>query len=424
MRRRLVLAIAGVAAAAIMLLAVPLALVLQRSYRDEDLLRLQRDTVAASRAIDISGQRRDPIEVPSMDAVVGVYDRSGRRLAGAGPAAAPEVARQVVRAGQPADSTGGDLLVVAVPVLDGERVGGVLRAARRDSDAPRETRNAWLVLGGIGAAIIATAAAAALVLGRRLATPLERLTVAARRLGHGDFSVRAGRAGVTEVDAVAAALDATAQRLGDLVERERTFTTAASHQLRTPLAALRLELEALELRDRGAPELAAALAQVDRLETTIDTLLSVARDTRHGDERVDLSELVGAAASRWRGVLAADARPLRTPSGPRPAVARASEQVVDEIVDILVDNAHRHGAGAVTVGVRRVDAWLVLDVADEGSGFAGDGQAGTNGGDGEHGIGLNLARSLAHAEGGRLLVPSTGARPVVTLMLPAADRGE
>ena len=330
-----------------------------------------------------------------MDAVVGVYDRSGRRLSGAGPAAAPEVARQVVRAGQPADSTEGDLLVVAVPVLDGERVGGVLRAARRDSDAPRETRNAWLVLGGIGAAIIATAAAAALVLGRRLATPLERLTVAARRLGHGDFSVRAGRAGVTEVDAVAAALDATAQRLGDLVERERTFTTAASHQLRTPLAALRLELEALELRDRGAPELAAALAQVDRLETTIDTLLSVARDTRHGDERVDLSELVGAAATRWRGVLAADARPLRTPSGPRPAVARASEQVVDEIVDILVDNAHRHGAGAVTVGVRRVDAWLVLDVADEGSGFASERPAGTNGSDGEHGIGLGKIDFLA-----------------------------
>ena len=100
MRRRLVVAIAGVAAAAIVLLAVPLAIVLQRSYRDEDLLRLQRDTIAASRGIDISGQRRDPIEVPSMDAVVGVYDRAGWRLAGAGPASAPAVVRHVLRTGR------------------------------------------------------------------------------------------------------------------------------------------------------------------------------------------------------------------------------------------------------------------------------------------------------------------------------------
>src|SRR5207244_13327701 len=142
-----------------------------------------------------------------------------------------------------------------------------------------------------------------------LARPLERLTVAARRLGQGDFSVRAGRADVPEVDAVAAALNSTAQRLGELVERERTFTTAASHQLRTPLAALRLELQALALRDPGAPELATALAQVDRLETTIETLLSVAHDTRRGDERVELRAVLGAAAPRWRGRLAAAARP-------------------------------------------------------------------------------------------------------------------
>src|SRR4051812_20561579 len=115
-----------------------------------------------------------------------------------------------------------------------------------------------------------------LVLGRRLAVPLERLARAARRLGQGDFASRAPRGGVAEADEIAAALDDTARRLGDLVARERAFSAGASHQLRTPLAALRIELEALELRSEAPPELARALAQVERLQTTIDTLLAVA----------------------------------------------------------------------------------------------------------------------------------------------------
>ncbi|MCW3006905.1 MAG: sensor histidine kinase, partial [Solirubrobacterales bacterium] len=89
MRRRLVAAIVGVAAAAVVLFTVPLALVLQRSYRDEDLMRLQRDTVGATRAIDLSTQAGDPVELPRLTATaVAAYDRSGRRVGGRGPARA------------------------------------------------------------------------------------------------------------------------------------------------------------------------------------------------------------------------------------------------------------------------------------------------------------------------------------------------
>ena len=82
MRRRLVIAIAAVAAAAVVLFAVPLALVLSNGYRDEDLLRLQRDTIAATRGIDVSGQQADPIELPRSADVLAVYDAKGRRVAG------------------------------------------------------------------------------------------------------------------------------------------------------------------------------------------------------------------------------------------------------------------------------------------------------------------------------------------------------
>ena len=80
MRRRLVLAIAGVAAVAVLLLAVPLGVVLSRHYRDEDLLRLQRDAVAATREIDVPGRRGDRIELP----------RSERHARGVRPRRAPD----------------------------------------------------------------------------------------------------------------------------------------------------------------------------------------------------------------------------------------------------------------------------------------------------------------------------------------------
>src|SRR4051794_28251575 len=236
MRRRLVVAIAGVAAIAVLALAVPLAVVLQRTDRDEDLLRLQRDAVAATRGIDLSSRPGDPVELPRAGAALSVYDRAGRLRAGRGPEAAPPIVRRVLRSAQPADAAAGGELVVAVPLLRGERLAGAVVAQRDDSNAARDTRTAWLILAAIAAAIIAAAVLAAVLLARRLARPLERLTIAARRLGHGDFTVRAGRADVPEVDAVGVALDATAERLDDLITRERAFSTNASHQLRTPLA--------------------------------------------------------------------------------------------------------------------------------------------------------------------------------------------
>lgn len=422
MRRRLVIAIAAVAGAAVILFAVPLAVVLRHSYRDEDLLRLQRDTIAATRAIDVSTSG-DPIELPRSADVLAVYDRGGRRVAGRGPVVAPPVVASVLRTGRPADDAHGGQLEVAVPLLDAERVTGAVRAVRSDAGAVHDTRGAWLVLAAIAAGLIAAAGVAALVLGRRLTAPLERLGGAALILGQGDFSVRAPRAGVAEVDAVGAALDATAARLGDVIARERAFTTNASHQLRTPLAALRLELEALQLREPDHPELSDALVQVDRLQATIETLLSVAREGRRPGEVADLAVLVDDAESRWRDVLAAEARPLRSRGTGRAATARASRRVVDEILDVLLDNAHVHGRGAVTLTVRDVDGWLALDVADEGAGFPGDPElAMTRRGRGDgHGIGLALARELAHAEGGRIVVTSAGPRPVLTLLLARPD---
>jgi signal transduction histidine kinase len=420
-RRRLVLAIAGVAALAVVLFAVPLALVLQRTYRDEELLRLQRDTVAATREIDVGTGRGDPVELPPEPRALAVYNDRGRRIAGrGGPSSADDLVRQALRTEAPTDRVRGGRLVVAVPLVVGERVTGAVRAERDDSEATRSARGQLLLLVGAAAGVVALAVVAAIVLGRRLARPLERLADAARRLGEGDFAVRAPRARVRELDDVALALDAAAGRLDDLVNRERAFSTDASHQLRTPLAALRIELEAMELRGAESPELAAALAQVDRLQDTVDTLLAVARDTPRSGTLTALRGLLDDAESRWRGPLAAEGRPLQVRLDDPGLSAQVSASVLREIVDVLLDNALRHGAGAVRVRARSAGGSVAFDVADEGTGAALDSEelfARRHISDGGHGIGLALARSLAQAEGGRLVL-SRPAPPVFTLFLP------
>jgi signal transduction histidine kinase len=415
-RRRLVLAIAGVAAAAVVLFAVPLGVVLQRTYRDDELLRLQRDTIATTRAVDLSRERGDRIELPRSGDALAVYDLRGRRIAGRGPATADAVVRAALRRGSPADLTASGRLLVAVPLLAGERVAGAVRAERSDSAVAADTRQAWLVLAAGAAALIALAVLAASILARRLVAPLDRLAAAAGRLGEGDFTSRAPSAGIAELDAVAAALDSTAARLDNLLARERAFSADASHQLRTPLSALRIELEARELR---GDDVSAPLEQVDRLQQTIETLLAVARDTLGSGATTDLAALAGELEQRWRGPLARAGRPLHVAISTPERIASASPRVIGEAVNVLVENALRHGGGPVTITVREAGDALAVDVADAGRGFEGDPEAAfvRRSGNG-HGIGLALARSLVQAEGGRLLVTRAAPEPVLTLLLP------
>jgi signal transduction histidine kinase len=422
MRRRLAFTIAAVAAAAIVLFALPLAVVLHRSYLDEELLRLQRDTVAVTREIDVGAPRSDPVELPASRDPLTVYDLAGRRVAGSGPARADDLVREALRRGRPVTSEHNGELAAASPLLSNERVGGAVLATRNDDRVDRDTRRAWLLLGALAIALIALAALAAVLFGRRLSAPMERLADAAARLGSGDFSVRAPRSGVDEIDAVGTALDSAAKRLEDMVGRERTFSADASHQLRTPLAALRIELEAMALRDDQDVGLQAAIAQVDRLQSTIDTLLAVARDPSQGDDVTDLIALVDDALERWRGPLAVSGRALRSRPADGSTEVRARPGVVREILDVLLDNATRHGAGEVMITLRSLDGLVAVEVQDAGPGFGTTPQdvflRRAEGGAG-HGIGLALAQTLAHAEGGRLSITDPGPRPVLSLFLRA-----
>lgn len=415
MRRRLALAIVGVTAGALLLFGLPLAFAVTRIYRDEELVRVLRLATAATQTIGPRVDLTDPPELPAgAGTSIGLYDAGGRLAAGRGPSTGDAVVRQALR-GRVGQTTGDGRLVVAVPVARSEHVVGVLRADRSNAVVHHRVRSAWALMAAIAAAVLALATAIAVLLARRIARPVDALTGAVRRLGDGDFGTRAPHSGVPELDAAADALDSTAGRLGDLVDRERAFSANASHQLRTPLTALRLDLE--------VGDTTRALQQVDRLQETIATLLDAARDGGGPRAAVALEPLLRDLEVTWSGPLAAAGRPLRVvcPDGV-PAVT-AAEGAVRQILLVLTENAFVHGAGPVQISVRATSTAVAVDVSDRGPGVTGDVDAifqrGTSSASGT-GIGLSLARSLATADGGRLVLQHAGPDPTFTLLLPMA----
>jgi len=176
---------------------------------------------------------------------------------------------------------------------------------------------------------------------------------------------------VAEIDDIARALTVTAQRLGTALERERSFSADASHQLRTPVAALRLVLETELAAPRLSPQLALldALGNVERLESTIEQLLALARDIEHAERTpLDVHRLGVDLQKRWFDPLAASRRRLEITIADDLPRVRASPAAVLHALDVLVDNAYRHGLGDVAVHARATTGGLAIDVSDEGPG--------------------------------------------------------
>jgi signal transduction histidine kinase len=417
-RRRIVVLSVLAAVLATSLFGVPLAAGVARFYLDAERTQLERvaDTAAITIAAGVGRGTPPALTPPDSDVDLGLYDVGGRRLSGEGP---PTADLPVTRArdGVSVSQDVAGQLVVAVPVTDGGRVDAVVRTASDYSAVTRQIAWTWAAMLGLGVLAIAATWLIARRQARRLAGPLETLSRTAQQLGAGDFSVRTELTGIPEIDSAGGSLNSTAARLGDLVSRERAFAAAASHQLRTPLTGLRLGLETA--MDAPSADLraaaAAAIAAADRLERTIDDVLSLTREPGREGAPLDVATLVREVEQTWRPVLAGQGRALRVDLQPDSPATGAAVAAVRQVLAVLLDNAARHGAGSVTLTVRDADGALAFDVADEGPGMEGpvpapDGREG-------HGIGLALARRLAEAEGGRLWL-ARPAPPVFTVLLP------
>ena len=424
MRRRIVWSIVGVSIVALLVLGVPLGIAVGRLNRNEAVLRLEREASEERRTINVAELIRGEPEALRSDGAIrfALYSRTGVKISGSGPSRADLPVRGALR-DEVHDAREGSHIVVAVPIDGNEQIVGALRASQPGSVVSNRTHKAWLLMFLSALAALAISGALAWWQARRLTRPVDALVESAERLGAGDFSARSTHSGVEELDELGTAMDATAQRLGELLSRERAFSADASHQLRTPIAGIRVTVENALMTPQSDARTALRnlLDPIDRLETTDDDLLDLARDT-HGDRAtLDIAKLLDDLENEWHGRLAASGRALRIETEPDLTGPLVSASAVRQILDVMLANADHHGAGTVTVRTRRAPGAMVIDVVDEGFGVddtrtpferrSGDGR----------GIGLALARALAEAEGGRLVLERPGPGPVFSLFVPDDD---
>jgi signal transduction histidine kinase len=260
-----------------------------------------------------------------------------------------------------------------------------------------------LALGGIVAA-----AGLAAVQAHQLARPLERLAARAGRIGDGDFSMtQLPRTHIPEIDRIGTSLDASSQRVDTMLANERHFTADATHQLRTGITGIAMRFEILSMRPEHdvVTEAKAGLNQTDQLNRTIDELLTAAR-VRSTQERTpfDLAALVGDHAVEWQPRFNAIKRHLSVITANPAPVVLGTKGLAGQVIDILIDNAVRHGAGAVTL---MIDGPSVI-VIDQGEGMPAEKVKSVFDGPvdpaAKHGRGLALARRLAQVDGASLEV--------------------
>lgn len=420
MKRRITAAIVGVTAFVLIALGIPLAVVVQREIVSSEVVELQAHVASALTEVAV------PLDVAQLDAVASepdapppfsVYDADGRLVYGSGPRVPDQPTRSAL-AGDTSHSTDGDI-VVAMPITDpDEQVVGAIRMVDARGDTDGRVRSAWAIMLVSAAVALGVAWLIARRLARQLTAPIERLAVAATELGGGDAPRDLPPSGIAEIDAVADALTHSSTRISESLARERRFSADVSHQLRNPLAGIRLKLEAPHTTAEATGLAATTLEDLDRVDATVTHLLAIARDATPHAEPVPADDVIRRASERWRTAIAHQGRHARWQAGTDRMMTAAGNSI-DQVVDVLVDNALRHGTGDLTISSRSLGNAVAIDVADSGSitdGVSSDRLFERGEGDG-HGIGLALARSLATAEGGRLLLTSRDPT-TFTLFLP------
>jgi len=306
------------------------------------------------------------------------------------------------------------------------------------------------------AVVLAAVAMATRPLARRLSRPLERLTDAARRLGGGDLGARvpAGtgrlrwwhrrRAPPGEIAELTRAFNDMAERVERLVRGQKDLLANVSHELRSPLARLRLALALLPREGAAEARIAEAERDLAELERLIEDVLATARleatglPARLGE--VDVRALLAGLAERAQDDPVVAGRAVRVSDGP-PLALVADEALLRRALWNLVENAAKYGAPPITLAATRAGDRVALSVSDEGPGIPPEARervldpfqrldaARTPGGAAPAGVGLGLtfARRVADVHGGAITVAAASADGGrergcrVTISVPAGD---
>jgi len=315
---------------------------------------------------------------------------------------------------------GGEDVLVAVAGLP--KGTAVIEIFVPDSRLDQGVTRAWLLLGVIGVGLLALSVVVSAQLSRSLLMPLAAVARASELLADGDLSARAPYDGPSEVQQVSSGLNRLAARIGELLTRERETLADLSHQLRTPLTALRIDAESL----RDQAEMVQLTTDVEGLTRTVNAIIREARrpSASGGRAACDATQIVRERAEFWQALAEDQGRSMEVSITADWLPVRVPAQDLAACVDILIENVFAHTAEGVSFRIRLESqvGGASLTVADDGPGFAKDAYSypvarGASGG-GSTGLGLDIARRIAESSGGSLTIgrsPRGGA--AVTLAL-------
>jgi signal transduction histidine kinase len=421
MRRRLTLLVAATTVLVLIAFLVPLALLVRQVAADRAISRADDAVRAIVPLIGTSTPGQLELSLAGLPVPVTVYQPGDGPVLGTSAPRTPAV-QLAARNGESftVESGAGREIVVPVIAADGT---AVVRTVVPRQELTHGVTQAWLVLAGLGLALVLLGLVVADRLARTLVAPIADLSAVSHRLARAEFSARASPAGPPEVREVAGALNHLAGRIQDLLREEREQVADLSHRLRTPLTALRLEAESLPDPDEAARVTAAA----DAIERAVTAVIQQAR--RRGADRppagCDATAVVADRVAFW-SVLAEDTnRGVRRelPATPLPVAVPADDLAA--ALDALLGNVFAHTPDGTDFAVSltpRPAGGATLTVTDSGPGFPASATRRGASGSGSTGLGMDIARQVAETGGGALVVesaPGGGAQVRLELVPPA-----
>jgi signal transduction histidine kinase len=417
MRWALVRVCLAVTAMVVIAFAVPLGLVVKELARDRALTNAERQAAAVAPALAITTDRAQLAR-----ALATTQAGSEGRIALLIPATASSPAvdlgsHRVNRDALESVSAHGEAATVRVsrglallrPTAVGSGTVAVVEVYVPDGDLTRGVATAWLVLAGVGLGLVITSVGIADRLGSRMIRPAVRLAGAAQQLGEGDFGVRVPEAGPGELRAAAAAFNAMADQVVQLLESERELAADLSHRLRTPLTVLRLNTASLG-DGPAADQTRAAVAQ---LEGEVDQIIRTAREHRTPSPLAagcDAAEVIRERMAFWSALAEDEGREVRTAGADKLVRVPVARAELTAALDAMLGNVFRHTpeGTAFAVDVHSSEDAVIVLVSDAGPGVADPAAAVRRGhGDGSQGstgLGLDIVRRVAESTGGDVAI--------------------
>ncbi|MER7954564.1 HAMP domain-containing sensor histidine kinase [Streptomyces sp. NPDC096030] len=421
MRWALVKVSLAVTAMVVVAFAVPLGLVVKEMARDRAFSNAERRAAALAPVLAITTDR-DELD----RAVATTEDGAAGRMAVHVPAAASadepgaealeigtrradekelRTTRELGRA-TIAEVEGGSVLLQPTALSSGQVA--VVELFVPEGEVTNGVATAWLVLAGVGVALIVGSVAVADRLGVRMVQPAQRLAGAAHDLGEGKLGARVPEEGPPELKSAAIAFNSMADQVVQLLANERELAADLSHRLRTPLTVLRLNAASLG----SGPAAEQTRTAVEQLEREVDTIIRTAREAKPQTQGpgpgagCDASEVVRERMDFWSALAEDEGRKVRVAGVERPVRIPVARPELVAALDALLGNVFRHTpeGTAFSVDVHNGDDAVIVLVSDAGAGIADPAAALTRGNsghrDGSTGLGLDIVRRMAESTGG------------------------